>query len=151
MPYGTASDCLTTGSNTGAANIDLRGTLFEVDDTFVVRGFLPFGSANGASGANFEAFHVTSQVVNLTGGGFCGGISPLSPSFLGPLENSNGSFNLQLKYLGQTESFAARLGTDVGQEGILVPGETFTTRFVVGLQDRRRFSFFVDLWGVQVP
>jgi len=40
------------------------------------------------------------------------------------------------------------LPPDVGSDGVLSPGETFTTPFVIGLQVRARFTFFVDLWGV---
>jgi hypothetical protein len=37
---------------------------------------------------------------------------------------------------------------DAGTDGILVPNESVTVRFQIGLANRNRFTFFVDIWGV---
>ncbi len=66
-PYGEAADCNGSGSHTGVANINLVGTPFKVADTFVLVGFQPGGSAT---------FSRHDQIVDLTGGGNCGGIGP---------------------------------------------------------------------------
>ncbi|HLL00472.1 MAG TPA: LamG-like jellyroll fold domain-containing protein [Myxococcaceae bacterium] len=63
-PLATAADCVHDFSQTGRSNIDLTGTPFDIVDQFKVEGYA------GAGSANFSG----SQIVNLTGGGFCGGI-----------------------------------------------------------------------------
>jgi hypothetical protein len=55
--------------------------------------------------------------------------------------------NLVLNADGSPGGVGAKLTPDVGADRLLEPGESFTTEFVVGLQNRRRFRFFVDLWG----
>ena len=45
----------------------------------------------------------------------------------------------------------SKLTPGVGADGILTPGEAFTTSFVIGLQSPHGFSFFVDLWGETSP
>ena len=37
-----------------------------------------------------------------------------------------------------------------GADKVLSPGESFITEFVIGLQSRRRFGFFVDVWGTPI-
>ena len=91
MPYGVAMDCMGGWSQTGIANIDLRNTLFAVDDTFIVGGSAAAGSSTFSSG---------DQVVNLTGGGFCGWITP-SPWTFNPF-NTIGVFQLNLEFIGPT-------------------------------------------------
>lgn len=59
--------------------------------------------------------------------------------------------NLLLDADGAPGGPGAHLTPDVGADGILVPGESFTTRFVIGLQHRSQFTFFVDLWGEPSP
>ncbi len=97
MPYAHAASCAGTIDD-GNANVDLTGLPFVVDDTFTVRGFTPTGSANGTllpfDGA---ATAIQSQVVNLTGGGFCGGIGP---SINGGSPIAVVGFELQLAYAG---------------------------------------------------
>lgn len=63
MPYGMAGDCIRSLSKTGIANVDLTGTPFKVIDPFLVDGFRPAGTIAKSS---------SDQVVDLTGGGFCG-------------------------------------------------------------------------------
>jgi len=64
--YGLAGDCAGSYSKTGRANVDLTGTPFAIiPNQFKVDGYLAAGSAT-LSG---------QQVVNLTGGGYCGGHS----------------------------------------------------------------------------
>ena len=98
MPYANASSCA-GGIDDGSANVDLTGLPFAVNDTFTVRGFGPIGSVNGVYGFNdFDSVTVTNaQVVNLTGGGFCGGVGP---SENGGSFNAFGGFDLQLAFLG---------------------------------------------------
>jgi hypothetical protein len=86
MPYGSAMDCQDFFSSTGIANIDLTGTPFTVASTFSVGGFVPNGSIATSS---------NGQVVDLTGGGFCGWAS-LDGSF-DPF-NQNG-LPMQLAFL----------------------------------------------------
>jgi len=68
-PYGTCFDCENFHSHTGRANIDLRGTQFAVDDAFQHRGW----QSNGT-----WAFSNNNQVVQLTGGGYCGWTAPIN-------------------------------------------------------------------------
>ena len=98
MPYAHASACRGDYWDAGDANVDLTGTPFTVDDVFTLRGWNPLGSANG----NYQwwdgaVFPVQSQVVNLTGGGFCGGIGP---TIDGGVFNQHGGFDLQLAFTG---------------------------------------------------
>jgi hypothetical protein len=81
--YAVASDCAAFYSQRGRANVDLTGTPFYVNDTFVPQGFLQAGSSS---------FSSASQVVNLTGGGWCGDNEP------------SGHTYLQLGYNGTTYS-----------------------------------------------
>lgn len=101
MPYAHASSCW-GGSDPGRANVDLSGLPFVVDDIFTVRGWGPFGSVNGTPlPEDFLAAAVQSPVVNLTGGGFCGGIGP---SIDGGSFNRFGGFELQLAYTGDAKA-----------------------------------------------
>ena len=36
----------------------------------------------------------------------------------------------------------------LGSDGVLNPGESFTVDYEIGLERRRRFTFFVDAYGV---
>ena len=97
MPYAQASSCW-GGADPGSANVDLTGLPFIVDDVFTVRGWGPYGSANGTNlPEDFSAVAIQSAVVNLTGGGFCGGIGP---SIDGGAFNAFAGFDLQLAYTG---------------------------------------------------
>ena len=88
MPFATAMACIGGGNAAGLANIDLTGTPFAVNDTFLVQGSGPAGGA---------AFSPGKQVVNVSGGGYCGwavaegGYNPI---------NAYGGFQLQLAYIG---------------------------------------------------
>lgn len=86
MPYGAAMSCAGPGDTSGAGNINLRGTPFQLGATFAVGGFDPGGSA---------VFGGDNQVVNLTGGGYCGWITP-SPVMYNPFNPSPGEYHLQL-------------------------------------------------------
>ncbi|MBT8341434.1 MAG: hypothetical protein HKP58_06975 [Desulfatitalea sp.] len=65
--YGSAGDCVGIDSNLGSANIDLRGTPFKIKrsggEQFLVSGYMAAG--------DIMYLH-DDQVVNLTGGGYCG-------------------------------------------------------------------------------
>ena len=86
MPYGAAMSCAGPGDTSGAGNINLRGTPFQLGATFAVGGFDPGGSA---------VFGGDNQVVNLTGGGYCGWITP-TPVMYNPFNPSPGEYHLQL-------------------------------------------------------
>ncbi len=89
MPYGVAMSCVSPYNAAGIANIDLRGTPFNVVDTFVVGGYLPAGDAT---------FSSDYQVVDITGGGYCGWNTP-HPYMYDPF-NAQGGFHLDLGYIG---------------------------------------------------
>ena len=94
MPYANAASC--NGTDDGDANVNLVGTPFAVNDTFTLDGWYPSGSVNGTFmfwGQTLAAF---TQIVNLTGGGGCGGLGP-NP---GGNINTDGGFDLQLAYMG---------------------------------------------------
>ncbi|MCY1010799.1 GON domain-containing protein [Nannocystis pusilla] len=66
--YAHAADCRSPWSQTGRANVDLTGTPFAVEqDQFVVWGSEPAGTVTYSAG---------DQVVELTGGGYCGDHRP---------------------------------------------------------------------------
>lgn len=66
MAYGSAQDCVSTSSSSGVGNVDLSGTPFAIAaSAFSVSGY----SAQGNAG-----YSTDSRIVNLRGGGFCGGI-----------------------------------------------------------------------------
>jgi hypothetical protein len=88
MPFGTAMACIASGNAAGLANIDLTGTPFAVNDTFLTQGAAPAGAA---------VFSPSKQVVNVTGGGFCGWTVP--EGGFNPI-NAFGTFQLQLRYIG---------------------------------------------------
>lgn len=92
-PYAVAHDCRTDWSKAGLANIDLRGTTFAVDTTFRTGGWNPNATVT-AGGTTYNVpyngtiVHISGeQVVDLTGGGYCGGVGPDTGS-------------LQLMYIG---------------------------------------------------
>jgi hypothetical protein len=66
VDYGSAADCVAASSMSGTGNVDLRGTPFVVEGAFAVAGFMAAGTTT---------YSPTRQVVDLTGGGFCGGNS----------------------------------------------------------------------------
>ncbi len=75
--------------------------------------------------------------------------TPIDTPFFVVTELSEG--NVLLNADGSPSGVGAKLTPDVGADKLLSPGESFTTEFVVGLHNRRRFRFFVDLWGVPIP
>ena len=81
MCYGVAMDCRATNSSTGVARIDLRGTPFAVSigETFIGCGYIPGGAAT---------FSYENQVVEITGGGYCGSRQP-APTCLEPPWNES--------------------------------------------------------------
>lgn len=92
MPYGVAFDCRGGGAATGRANIDLRGTPFAVASMFVKQGTAPIGSTTWDS----------PQVVNLTGGGYCGWNAPgamFNPYNDNPKDDANNGWDLRLTLL----------------------------------------------------
>jgi hypothetical protein len=89
MAYGVAMACIAP-SNAGVANINLTGTPFQVASTFALGGFSPAGTATISPG---------SQVVSLTGGGFCGWMTS-APALFNPFNPSAGMFHLSLACAG---------------------------------------------------
>ncbi len=67
MPYGVAMSCTAPQAANGTGNIDLRYTPFQVNNAFTVGGSNAKGSA---------AVTQNKQLVNLSGGGYCGWITP---------------------------------------------------------------------------
>jgi hypothetical protein len=64
MPYGTASACVSAGNPAGTANINLIGLPVAVTRTnWALGGFIPAGVVAPSS---------FNQVLNITGGGYCG-------------------------------------------------------------------------------
>lgn len=86
MPYGVAMSCISPGNAGGVGNIDLQGTPFQVNNSFLVGGFAATGSATVSS---------ADQLVDLSGGGFCGWIAPAPPVF-NPFNPSPGEYHLVL-------------------------------------------------------
>ena len=93
VPFGTARDCYNWGSSYGQANVDLRGTSFAVNDTWSLGGFQAAGTSN---------FSFNDQVVNVTGGGYCGW-----NHVTGTGDPTAGGFYLTLEYYQPTH------GTDL--------------------------------------
>ncbi len=90
MPYGVAMGC--NGAANGRADLDLRGTRLSVVNSFVLGGFRPTGTTTATS----------RQVIDLTGGGFCGwnGPAPLfNPYNDNPRTDANGGWDLRLVLL----------------------------------------------------
>jgi hypothetical protein len=86
MPYATAMSC-TGRQDDGLANINLKGTPFVVDDTFVPQAFAGGGTA---------AVSQDKQTVDLVGGGYCGWIWPAPVSYGSPFNPAPGDFRLNL-------------------------------------------------------
>jgi hypothetical protein len=91
-PYGQAGDCW-GGAPQGAANVDLRGLPFAIaaGNTWTVAGA-------GPAGGSVQS--VNNQVVDMTGGGSCGWISP----------STNGG-KILLAYAAQTATSCAAIKT----------------------------------------
>mmetsp|Transcript_25544 Transcript_25544/g.26631 ORF Transcript_25544/g.26631 Transcript_25544/m.26631 type:complete len:382 (+) Transcript_25544:69-1214(+) len=88
VPFGTAFGCQSSRNADGVAVIDLRGTLYAVDDTFKDSGYLSAGSA---------VVSENGQKVVLRGGGYCGWIAPKDAN--GEVVAHQGGWHLQLKLL----------------------------------------------------
>jgi GON domain len=86
MAYGVAMACIAPGNAAGVANINLTGTAFKVTSTF---------ATGGSSSAGTATVSRNHQVVNLTGGGFCGWMMS-APALFNPFNPSPGMYHLQL-------------------------------------------------------
>jgi hypothetical protein len=54
------------------------------------------------------------------------------------------------KLLSATEGnggVGSKQAIDAGTDNVLIPNESATVRFRIGLANRNRFTFFVDIWG----
>jgi hypothetical protein len=58
--------------------------------------------------------------------------------------------NLLLNADEGTQGVGATVTPEIGDH-VLAPDETVTVEFVIGLQEQKRFTFFVDLFGEPVP
>ncbi|ACY15569.1 S8 family serine peptidase [Haliangium ochraceum] len=106
MSYAIAMSC--DSSDSGVANVDLRGTPFAIDGEFCQGGF------NSVGGTTVSA---NDQVADLTGGGFCGYTAPVVPG----APNCPGGFNdqpsqhrLPLRYLAVPASCAEIKAANAG-------------------------------------
>ena len=110
--------------------------LFLQPEELLTTSFNPDPVANAPAGT----FTITATFTNKSS----------SPHILNPFfkvaELSGG--NLLLNADGGAGGVGATLTPDVGDDGVLSPAESFTVDFVIGLQTRNRFRFFVDLLGV---
>jgi hypothetical protein len=79
-PYGTASGCGGGFGRPGAfANIDLTGTVFQVNETFLWFGHAAYANASGTwTPGDAGPWAVTGQVVNIGNEGGCGYTYPQS-------------------------------------------------------------------------
>ena len=84
MPYGVAMACQGCGLAGGGANVDVRGLPFKVANTWVL---------GGACASGTTTLSANDQVVDVTGGGYCGWNSP-APLY-NPF-NTTGGFDVQL-------------------------------------------------------
>jgi hypothetical protein len=72
--------------------------------------------------------------------------TPIIAPFFRVAQLSDG--NLLLNADGGPGGVGAILTPDVGADGVLSPGESFTTKFDIGLQKKVPFTFLVDLFGL---
>jgi len=93
IPFATAFDCAGGQSRTGTAKIDLRGTNLAVDDTFTFNGHMPGGTVTAS---------YNNQVIELTGGGYCGWIAPQKAAG-DEWMTHQGGFHLKLKVIATCE------------------------------------------------
>lgn len=86
MPYATAMSCVAAQNAAGVGNIDLQNTPFQVNDSFPLGGYLPAGGAKVSQ---------NNQLVDLSGGGYCGWIMP-APGAFNPFNPGPGLYLLNL-------------------------------------------------------
>ncbi len=92
MPYGVAMACNSGEWGDGAANVDLWGTPFAVDDAWV-----PLGTGSEFYGG--AIFSGADQTVDITANGFCGWRTPDPATSFFVWETPPGQAYLQLRYL----------------------------------------------------
>ncbi|WP_216092895.1 GON domain-containing protein, partial [Candidatus Marithrix sp. Canyon 246] len=82
--YGIAADCITSFSAKGKANIDLTETPFKIHDNLI---FDPNNSSGKSwRGKGTSVFTKNRQIVNTTGGGYCGANYPIYDNNVGTLK-----------------------------------------------------------------
>ena len=107
---------------------------------FVVQGtsFDPTSVSGGLAGT----FTVTAVLTNKS----TGDIREPVNAIVRTLTNGN-------KLLSATEGnggAGSEQAIDAGSDDILIPKESAIVQFRIGLANRNRFSFFVDVWGIVV-
>ena len=85
MPYGVAMGCRAENTDDGMANIDLRGSSFKLEAPIVSGGFM--AAFNAVEDPNYPG-----QVINFSGGGFCGWASV--SSIFTPINTADHTFSL---------------------------------------------------------
>lgn len=75
--YANASDCYDLWSSRGQANVDLQGIDWVIDPSVVFQ-------VGGWAQAGTIAMNPDRKVLNMTGGGWCGGAGPVGPLKLKP-------------------------------------------------------------------
>jgi hypothetical protein len=88
IPFGSAFGCEAPSNADGRAKIDLTGTPFAIDDTFVIGGYIPAGNAVLSS---------NGQVADISGGGYCGWNVPSKANQAGEQAASLGGWHLKVK------------------------------------------------------
>lgn len=82
VAFASASSCISTNNPAGAANVDLRDTPFHVagvaGDVSMFKKYEEFNSALGYMSAGTAVIDAARKVVDLTGGGDCGGFGALA-------------------------------------------------------------------------
>ncbi len=82
--YGIAWDCIASFSAKGKANIDLTETPFKIHDNLI---FDPNNSSGKSwKGKGTSVFTKNRQIVNTTGGGYCGANFPIYDNNVGTLK-----------------------------------------------------------------
>ncbi|MBP8121258.1 MAG: hypothetical protein KAZ26_01415 [Caldilineaceae bacterium] len=144
VPLATASNCAGTSVPPGSANVDLRGTLFVIDNSvnFYVRGYL----ANGVTTISNQR-----QLVDLTGWGLCGENGPE------PFISDGPRSSLKLAYVrsvvANQYSIAQVESIPFNRSTLQLP-ESFGTYYVFRAQYGRELGFVdagVRLTTIRVP
>ena len=120
------------------ANLSRGQQIINDQVTFVVQStsFSPTAAPGGPAGT----FTVTAVLTNTSTENI---LEPIN-AIVSTLTNGN-------KLLSATEGdggMGSKQAIDVGADDLLIPNESVTVQFRIGLANRTPFSFFVDVWGI---